>query len=102
MNHNTFGPNDSKTLELQGRSFDIKYGTGEVGGFVVKDDISFAGFRLNVEFGLCDVISEDFIEFAIDGIMGLGFPEASQQRAKTIMEALVCIMTACNANLAEP
>ncbi|KAF8475037.1 aspartic peptidase domain-containing protein [Kalaharituber pfeilii] len=88
-NHATFGEADSTTLEFQRRNFQITYGTGDVRGIVVRDDVSFAGFRINIDFGLSTVVSSEFSDFVIDGIMGLGFPEASQQQASTIMEVLV-------------
>ena len=56
---------------------------------MARDDVSFAGFRVNIEFGLSTVVSSDFVNFPIDGIMGLGFPEASQQGAITILDVLV-------------
>lgn len=56
---------------------------------MARDDVSFAGFKVNIEFGLSTVVSSDFVNFPIDGIMGLGFPEASQQGASTIMDVLV-------------
>ncbi|KAF8418591.1 aspartic peptidase domain-containing protein [Tirmania nivea] len=87
--HESYGPDDSNTLIIEDRTFDIRYGTGNVEGVVVRDDASFAGFRVNIEFGLSTVISSDFVNLPIDGIMGLGFPEASQQGASTIMDVLV-------------
>jgi len=56
---------------------------------VARDDVSFAGFKVNIEFGLSTVLSSDFVNFPIDGIMGLGFPEGSTQGATTIMDVLV-------------
>lgn len=88
-NHETYGPNDSNTLVIENRPFEVRYGTGNVEGVVARDDVSFAGFKINIEFGLSTVVSSDFVNFPIDGIMGLGFPEASQQGASTILEVLV-------------
>ncbi|KAF8431037.1 aspartic peptidase domain-containing protein [Terfezia claveryi] len=87
--HETYGPSDSHTLVIEDRTFEIRYGTGNVEGTVARDDVSFAGFKVNIEFGLSTVVSSDFVSFPIDGIMGLGFPEASQQGASTIMDVLV-------------
>jgi len=89
LNHATFGAGDSDTLEFENRKFSIRYGTGSVSGVVVRDYISFAGFTINIEFGLSNTLSSDFVSFPIDGIMGLGFPEISQQQAPTIMQILV-------------
>lgn len=87
--HETYGPSDSHTLVIENRTFQIRYGTGDVEGTVARDDVSFAGFKVNIEFGLSTVVSSDFVNFPIDGIMGLGFPEASQQGASTILDVLV-------------
>lgn len=70
-------------------SFDIKYGSGDVQGFVATDTVKFAGFELVVSFGLATEVSEDFVNFPIDGIMGLGFPDGSRQKVRTIMDELV-------------
>jgi len=88
-NHERYGPEDSDTLEFENKEFSITYGTGSVSGIVVRDDASFAGFRINIEFGLSTTVSSEFVNFPIDGIMGLGFPQASQQQARTILEVLV-------------
>lgn len=42
-----------------------------------------------VSFGLATEVSEDFVNFPIDGIMGLGFPDGSRQKVRTIMDELV-------------
>ena len=87
-NHETYGKGDSDTLEIGAEQFAIRYGTGDVKGFVAQDDLSFAGFRVNIEFGLATALSSDFYYFPIDGIMGLGFPEISQQKVSTVMDVL--------------
>lgn len=58
-------------------------------GFVVKDSIKFAGFSLELSFGVATEVSDDFVNFPIDGIMGLGFSDGSQQQVPTIMDELV-------------
>lgn len=87
-NHETYGKSDSDTLKFENLEFSIQYGTGSVTGVIARDDLSFAGFNLNMEFGLATALSSDFIDFPIDGIMGLGFPETSQQRVDTVMQVL--------------
>lgn len=87
--HTTFGASDSVSLKTTQTSFDIKYGSGDVQGFVVSDTIKFAGFELVISFGLATEVSEDFVNFPIDGIMGLGFPDGSRQKVRTIMDELV-------------
>lgn len=87
--HTTFAASDSATLKTTQTSFDIKYGSGDVQGFVVSDTVKFAGFELVISFGLATEVSEDFVNFPIDGIMGLGFPDGSRQKVRTIMDELV-------------
>lgn len=87
--HSTYGDKDSTAFASSGRPFDIKYGTGDVVGTVVSDVLSFAGFTMNMSFGLATQVSDDFIHFPIDGILGLGFTEANQQGVATIMDELV-------------
>lgn len=87
--HSTYGDKDSDAFVSSGRQWDIKYGTGDVVGTVVSDIVSFAGFTMNMSFGLATQVSDDFIHFPIDGIMGLGFTAANQQGVPTIMDELV-------------
>jgi cathepsin D len=87
--HKTYGSKDSSTLVTSQRTFDIRYGSGEIEGTVVTDTMKFAGFEMKHSFGVATTVSDDFIYFPIDGIMGLGFNNASQQRVPTIMDALV-------------
>ncbi|KAG0642068.1 aspartic peptidase domain-containing protein [Tuber brumale] len=87
--HTKYGAKDSKTLLTSTRTFSIRYGSGQVEGTLVSDDVSFAGFNMNISFGVATRVSDDFIYFPIDGIMGLGFRDASIQNVPTIMDELV-------------
>jgi len=87
--HKTYGSKDSKTLVKTTRTFGIRYGSGQVEGSIVSDSVSFAGFNMNISFGMATRVSDDFIYFPIDGIMGLGFQNASTQKVPTIMDELV-------------
>ncbi|RPB04184.1 acid protease [Choiromyces venosus 120613-1] len=87
--HATYSSKDSKTLSVGTRAFSIRYGSGEVEGTLVADSVSFAGFNMNISFGVATKVSDDFVYFPIDGIMGLGFQNASQQNVPTILDELV-------------
>ncbi|PWW76545.1 acid protease [Tuber magnatum] len=87
--HATYGSRDSNTLVAGTRTFGIRYGSGQVEGTVVSDSISFAGFNMNISFGVATRVSDDFTFFPIDGIMGLGFRNASMQNVPTIMDELI-------------
>lgn len=44
----------------------------------------------DIKFGLAETVSDDFVSFPIDGILGLGFPAASAQKVPIFLENLVC------------
>lgn len=76
--HNTFGPSDSTTYKAVANDFKIAYGTGDVSGMQVTDDIAIAGMKLSMTFGVANSTSNQFSSFPIDGILGL-----NQQQSQT-------------------
>ncbi|KAK6351711.1 hypothetical protein TWF718_004858 [Orbilia javanica] len=42
-----------------------------------------------MEFGLANMVSDDFTNFPVDGILGLGFPSASILKVPTFLESLI-------------
>lgn len=71
LNHNLFDASTSTTSELSTTEFSISYGSGSVSGVMNTDTISFAGMNLPMTFGLANITSDDFLNFPIDGILGL-------------------------------
>ena len=86
--HNTFGSGDSTTLKTTTKSWQLAYGTGEVGGFVASDTIALANYSLDLSFGLASSASDDFNNYPMDGILGFGPPQSNELGTKTIMQAL--------------
>ncbi|KLJ06009.1 hypothetical protein EMPG_10534 [Blastomyces silverae] len=87
--HNTFGSEDSKSLSISDIPFDVTYGTGKVSGILINDSIAFAGFDLpNVSFGSVLDMSNEFMNYPMDGILGLGRGPAYKVKAPTVMEEL--------------
>lgn len=86
--HNTFGRANSGTLQVTNTPWNVTYGTGQVGGVVVNDTISMAGFTLPLAFGSASVTSNDFMTYPMDGILGLGRPKSNVMGVPTVMEAL--------------
>lgn len=76
--HDTFGTNDSDTLEVSSRDFSITYGTGAVSGQLVVDTVDLAGMSFMFQFGLAYKTSEDFSQFAFDGILGLSMGRSAE------------------------
>ncbi|KDQ24496.1 hypothetical protein PLEOSDRAFT_52471 [Pleurotus ostreatus PC15] len=91
-NHNFLGPASSNTFKDTQKPFQVTYGTGEVQGSIVTDDISVAGLPLQGHtFGVATTESVDFSDNStpFDGIMGLAQSTLSQQNTATPIEALV-------------
>jgi cathepsin D len=88
--HTTFGSSDSTTfVEQASNKWDVAYGTGSVSGTIATDSAAFAGFNIPLQFGVADTVSDDFADYPIDGILGLGQPKSSSENVPTLMETLV-------------
>ncbi|RTE83286.1 hypothetical protein BHE90_002131 [Fusarium euwallaceae] len=85
--HNTFGPDDSDSLELINKPFNIAYGSGKVSGVLAKDNIHVAGMDLEYQFGLATNTSDQFVQFAFDGILGLAMNKGANENFLSTLEA---------------
>ncbi|KAL4927192.1 pepsin-like aspartic protease [Aspergillus undulatus] len=70
--HNSFGDNSSSTVERTTDTFEVGYGSGKVSGDLVKDHLTIANINVEMTFGLADIATDDFRDYPIDGILGLG------------------------------
>ncbi|KAK7454473.1 hypothetical protein VKT23_011229 [Stygiomarasmius scandens] len=89
--HNFLGPNSSTTLNVTQEGWFIFYGSGDVAGFLAYDDIAVAGFSLKGhKFGVAMNESSEFTpnDVPYDGILGFAKSAISQQKTKTLLEAL--------------
>lgn len=78
--HSTFGPSDSQTYTpLDGTSFSVQYGTGQVSGTLANDTFSFAGLKLEMTLGIANTTSADFSSYPMDGILGLSQLQTTDQ-----------------------
>jgi len=90
-NHNLLGTQSSSSFQDTGAPFQITYGTGNVAGNIIKDDISVAGLQLKAHtFGVATKESIDFSDNStpFDGLMGLAQSTLSEQKTATPIEAL--------------
>lgn len=85
LKHRTFGSKDSTTLTVTGKSWSVTYGSGGINGTVVSDTVSVAGLKTTVGFGSASFATDDFTQYPMDGILGLGRPRPNMD-FKTIME----------------
>ncbi|KAF1960089.1 acid protease [Byssothecium circinans] len=70
--HNLFGKSDSKTIKTDPKTFSITYGTGFVSGTTATDTIHIGtSLSTSLTFGIATNVSSDFLQYPMDGIMGL-------------------------------
>jgi len=86
--HNTFGNADSTSLKTTSQTWSLSYGTGQVKGVVAQDEVSFANYTVHMGFGIASSASDDFNNYPMDGILGLGRPSSDALGTSTIMEVL--------------
>lgn len=84
--HSTFGPGDSDTLKATNKPFSIAYGSGKVSGSLVTDTITVAGMSFNYQFGLATTTSDQFVQFAFDGILGLGIKDGANENFLNVLD----------------
>jgi len=90
-NHIFLGAQGSSSFQDSNQPFQVKYGTGQVSGTIVKDDIVVAGLSLKAHtFGVATVESVEFSANSVpfDGLMGLAQSSLSNQGTLTPIEAL--------------
>ncbi|OCH95443.1 acid protease [Obba rivulosa] len=90
-NHTFLGPQSSSTFVDSGNPFSVTYGTGEVSGDIITDNINVAGLALNNHtFGVATTESVDFSSDSVpfDGLMGLAQSTLSEQQTATPVESL--------------
>ncbi|KAL9624524.1 MAG: hypothetical protein Q9160_001188 [Pyrenula sp. 1 TL-2023] len=73
--HQKYDSSESSTFSKNGTKFEIKYGSGEVAGFISQDTLTIGDLSVkNQDFG--EATSEPGLAFAFgrfDGILGLGY-----------------------------
>ena len=70
--HEMFGKSDSSSLEVGSEDFEINYTTGKVSGLIASDTLKIADIEIPMSFGIANITSDDFDNFPMDGILGLG------------------------------
>ncbi|ETI21924.1 hypothetical protein G647_05994 [Cladophialophora carrionii CBS 160.54] len=86
--HNTFGSEDSSTLKTTTQTWSMTYGTGEVDGVVAKDTVQLANYTVSMNFGLASTASDDFNNYPMDGILGIGRATSDALDSPSIMQVL--------------
>ncbi|TLD18880.1 acid protease [Venturia nashicola] len=92
--HTTFGQSDSTSLQISSKTFSVAYGTGSVKGVQGTDTVKLGAMSASLTFGLAESVSDEFLSYPMDGILGLGRPEtlnsdATGVKAPSLLDALV-------------
>ncbi|KAF2456819.1 putative vacuolar protease A [Lineolata rhizophorae] len=77
--HSKYDSSSSSTYKKNGTSFEIKYGSGSLSGFVSQDDVQIGDLKVKHQ-DFAEATSEPGLAFAFgrfDGIMGLGYDTIS-------------------------
>lgn len=68
----------------------VTFGTGEISGVFVQDDICIGSLCTNVRFvGATDETDDPFTSFNFDGVLGLALPQMSQGPEFSVMDRLL-------------
>jgi len=98
--HKTLGSKDSSTFRETKTPWQIKYGSGSASGVLVADSLSIGGLTVrHMPFGVATVLSDNFAQFAPDGILGLALTQANAQGVPTVMDQLVSALMPHFSNL---
>lgn len=83
--HKTYTSSASSTYVKDGRSLEIRYGSGSMKGFLSKDTLDLAGLKVrNQTFGEATTLPGiTFVAAKFDGILGMGFETISQDKVTT-------------------
>jgi len=84
-----YNPAASSTFKPNGTAFEIKYGTGEMKGFVVHDVITIGELQCELDFAAAT--NEPGLTFKVakfDGILGLGWPSIAVDGIVPVMQRL--------------
>ncbi|CCX33774.1 aspartic peptidase domain-containing protein [Pyronema domesticum] len=77
--HSKYDSSASKTYKSNGTSFEIRYGSGSLSGFVSRDDVTIGDIHIKDQL-FAEATSEPGLAFAFgrfDGILGLGYERIS-------------------------
>lgn len=90
-NHVFLGSNSSSSFQDSGKQFQVTYGSGEVAGNIISDNVNLGGLALDKHvFGVALLESVDFSSDTtkFDGLMGLAQSTLSNQGVLTPVESL--------------
>ncbi|KAJ7558159.1 hypothetical protein O6H91_04G027100 [Diphasiastrum complanatum] len=89
--HHKYTSSKSSTYHADGSPISIKYGTGEMAGFLSADDVTVGNIKVKGQV-FAEATSEPgltFLAAKFDGILGLGFKQISQDQVTPLWYNIV-------------
>lgn len=89
--HNVYHSDKSNTYKADGRSLEIRYGSGSMKGFLSNDQLSLSGLTVtNQTFGEATSLPGiTFVMAKFDGLLGMGFDTISVDGAVTPFKNMI-------------
>ncbi|XP_072399512.1 lysosomal aspartic protease-like [Diabrotica undecimpunctata] len=88
LNHTQYDASKSSTYLENGRPYHIKYGEGELEGFLSEDNVEVGGLVVKNQI-FAEATKEIELDGLSDGILGLSYPESSSQKIPTVFENMI-------------
>lgn len=83
-----YDPSASSTFKPNGTSFEIRYGTGSMTGYVANDVLTIGSMKADIDFAVAtNEPGITFKESKFDGILGLGWPQIAVDGIVPVMQA---------------
>jgi cathepsin D len=79
----------SSTYKANGEPITIRYGTGDMSGFLSEDIVHIAGINVKSTFGEATSVAQFFNETPTDGILGLGYQAISADGVTPVFKDMV-------------
>lgn len=91
VTHRRFDDDNSSTYKALGMELSVRFGTGEIEGFLGQDDFTLGPIKVRSQsFGQIKAeTGEVFLSGKFDGILGLSFPSLSPTSYKPVFDSII-------------
>ncbi|CAG9840533.1 unnamed protein product [Diabrotica balteata] len=91
QNHKQYDSSKSSTYQENGGYFSIQYGSGSLSGFLSQDSVEVGGLPVKNQIfaEATDETSQSFVTSTFDGILGLAYPQLSDQNIPPVFQNLI-------------